>query len=333
MKAAVTGGTGFFGRVLLRYLQDAGADTRALYRNAADADGLRAIGATPVLGDLARDDGCAGLVTPGAIVFHAAARVDMTGTWEQFEETTVHGTRRLLDAALPQKPTRFVYVSSAGVYSPAHASGPLSADRTPAAPTRNNFYGRAKLAAETLVRERCDAAGCPWVIMRLGFLYGPGNRALLRHVVPMLAQGKLVIIGNGRNRIATSYVDDSARAVLLAGTHPDAPGQIFDVASAEPVTQEQYWNATADAVGQPRPGRKVPYGVAYAFVTVAEWIGGLIGRPPPFNRGMVKLMSVDQVLDASRLERELGWRSEVGFAEGMARTKAWHQAEDSHAGG
>lgn len=325
MNAAVTGGTGFLGRALLRLLRPQAGQVRALVRRAEDEPLVRASGALPVRGDLTVSGGCDGLVRPGDVVFHAAARVDLTGRWSEFERTTVGGTRRLLEAALPSRPARFVYVSSAAVYSPAYTSGSLSVERTPTKPAAHNFYGRAKLSAETLVRSECDRANCPWTILRLGFLYGPGNRALLRHFVPLLERRRLFVVGSGRNRIATLYVDDAARAVLLAGTHPVASGKIYDVASDERVTQQEYIQATADALDLPRPGRRVPRIAAYVAAGLAELAARLGGGEPPFTRAMVVLMSVDQVLDASRLRSELGWRPEVSFEDGMRRTQAWHR--------
>ena len=327
MNAAVTGGTGFFGRPLLRLLVPYADEVRALVRRSGDEPAIRDLGAQPVRGDITQPGGCDGLVRQRDVVFHCAARVDMTGQWSDFVSTTVEGTRRLLAVALPHRPERFVYVSSGSVYSPAAARGGAAADRTPADPPRYSFYARAKLAAEDLVRSECTSAGCPWTIVRLGFLYGPGNRALLEHLVPLLKRRRLCVIGDGRNRIATLYVDDAARAVLLAGTHPAGVGKIYDAASDEPVTQQEYLDASADALGLPRPDRHVPRSVAYVAAGLAELAARLRGRQPRFTRAMVVLMSVDQLLDATRLCQEVDWRPEVNFQEGMRRMRYWHRQQ------
>jgi nucleoside-diphosphate-sugar epimerase len=325
VNAAVTGGTGFLGRVLLRGLAQQAGEIRALARRAEDEPALMALGALPIRGDLTLPGGCAELVRRDDVVFHAAARVDMTGPWSEFSRTTVTGTRRLLEAALPCRPSRFVYVSSAGVYLGARGHGAASADRTLPNPLSCNLYARAKLEAEDLVRGECERAGCPWTIVRLGFLYGPGNRALLRHLVPLLERGRLYIVGSGRNRIATLYVDDAAHAVLLAGMHPAAEDKIYDVANDEHVTQREYLEASADALGLARPRRRVGRRVAYVVAGLAELWARLRGGVPPFTRAMVVLMAADQVLDTSRIRAELGWRPEVAFEEGMRRTAQWHR--------
>jgi nucleoside-diphosphate-sugar epimerase len=324
--AAVTGGTGFIGGALLRQLRAAGTLVRALVRRPVDDARLSALGVTTIRGDLTTGAGLAELVTPGAVVYHAAARVDMVGRWEEFHALTVAGTQRLLDAALPQRPRRFVYVSSASVYDPAYAARGVVAGRTPERPATHNFYARAKLMAEQLVRERCDAAAVEWAIVRLGFVYGPGNRALHTRMLPLLRRGQVHVIGSGSNRIATVFVDDAARALVLAGTHAVAGRRIYDVASPEHVTQAEFLAATAAALGAPPPARPVPRAVAWTAAAGAEAWAAATGGVPTFTRAMVMLMSADQVVDAGASTRELGWQPQTSFAAGMAQVAAEHSA-------
>ncbi|RMF77436.1 MAG: NAD(P)-dependent oxidoreductase, partial [Planctomycetota bacterium] len=264
---------------------------------------------------------------------HAAARVDMRGAWRDFQRDTVVGTRNLLDAALPARPRRFVYVSSAAVYGDAHDPQGCCADRTPTRPAKYNHYGRAKLLAEQEVRASCTPAGCEWTIVRLGFLYGEGNQALLRHLAPMLAARRVILIGEGDNRIATLHIDDAVEAVRLCALDPRAAGRIYDVASDEIVTQRQFLDATADALDLPRPHRNARIGLARLIARAVESCCAIIGRTPPFTRAMVDLMGADQAIDARRIRKELGWRTGVDFEHGMRRMAAWYAARadrDSH---
>jgi nucleoside-diphosphate-sugar epimerase len=324
MNAAVTGGTGFLGHALLRLLVPTAGSVCVLVRKPADVERIRALGADPILGDLTVPGGCDGLVRSGDVVFHCAAHVDMKGRWSDFERTTIQGTRRLLESALPQKPSRFVYVSSGAVYLFPSTPGPVSALRTAAKPSSYNLYGRAKLAAENLVRRECERVKCSWSIVRLGFLYGPGNRQLISHFAPMLQSGWLRIVGRGNNLIASLDVDDAARAVLLCGTRPAADRRVYDVASDERVTQREFVCAIADVLGLPRPERRVPYHLAFLVTCVGECLAGLIGRSARFTRAMVALMAVDQIVDASPIRNELGWRPQTRLADGMERMKQWY---------
>jgi nucleoside-diphosphate-sugar epimerase len=326
MQAAVTGGTGFLGQAIVRLLAPQAESVRVLVRRPEDDDRIRGAGGEPIRGDLSDPAGFGALFRPDDVVFHCAARVEMTGKWEDFRRTTIEGTRRVLEAALRCGPRRFVYVSSAAVYSKsAAADGPLSASRTAARPARYNLYGRSKTEAERVVRSECQRAGCSWVILRPVFIYGPGNRVLVRNFSRLLPRGRLFIIGSGKNRISTAYIDDSAEAVVLAGLHPKAHGKTYDIASDEAVSQIDFVNATADALDMPRPQRHIPVRLAFAAAWAADVVARLPGREMAFTRAMVDLMSTDQAVDTRLIREELGWQHKTRFAEGMRRMREWYR--------
>ena len=206
-------------------------------------------------------------------------------------------------------------------------------EHTPAAPLRLNGYGRAKLEAENLVRAACARAGCPWTIVRLGCtVYGPGHSPLLRNFVPLASRGRVWVIGDGQNQYATLYVDDAAQAVLQVGTHAAAGGKIYDVASEEPVTQREFLNAIADALGVPRPRRhlrgRLAWRLAYLAAALGEVWGWLGGAPPLVNRSLLLLMGADQAVDTGPIRRELGWQPQVSFREGTRRMGEWYRTLD-----
>jgi nucleoside-diphosphate-sugar epimerase len=325
MNAAVTGGSGFFGGALVRALLERGDRVRALVRREAAAAELRSFGVEPVIGDLAEPDGCDGLVAEGDVLFHAAARVDMSGRWDKFQRTTIDGTRHLLAAVLPRRPRRVVYISTGAVYAAGGNESGLCAGRTPTRPAGYNFYGRAKLAAERLVQTECARAGCPWTILRLGFLFGAENRALLGHFVPLAEHDRLFIIGSGDNRIATLYIEDAVRAAILAGKAPVAAGKVYDVASDEHVTQREFIDATTDALGLPRCRRRIGRRLALLCAWLVDWLSAWANHESHISRATVALMSTDQVVDATRIRAELGWRPEVRFDEGIRRTREWYR--------
>lgn len=329
MIAVVTGATGFLGQALVRLLVREGADVRALHRREADAALLRGLGATPVLGHLDSAAGCAALAVPGATVFHAAARVDVLGKAGEFKRDTVDVTASLLDAVLPNRPARFVYVSSAAVYSASDSPHGVSAERTPPRPDHFNLYGQAKLAAEQLVRDRCSAAGCDWTILRLPFLYGPGNRLLIERMTLATRRRRLAFVGRGDNPLATVYVADAAEAAWRCSAAPAAVNQIYDVANPEVVTQAQYVNEHLAVLGVPPVKHSMPRSVAYLTAIVSEGVHWLTGIKPIVTRGVVMLMSTPQRVDAGRVQRELGWQPRTTFAEGMRHMRMWHQAQQA----
>lgn len=324
MNIAITGGSGFLGSEIVRSLIAQKHSVRALCRSNVAEHCLRSLGACPIRGDLNRRDSLTALVRSGDIVIHAAARVQLAGSWTAFRRDIVDGTRRLLEAVLPMRPAQFVYLSSGGVYAAQSARCVYCADHTPAVPARYNFYGRAKRQAEELVQHACDQAGCAWTILRLGVLYGPGGRTVVRTVGRLLERHCLVLVGDGRNRIATLYVGDAARAVIAACGCERAHGKTYDVASDEHVTQRMLLDALADMLGLPHAGRRARRSIAIVAATIAEAVSPALGCTPPFTRTMVDLMSSDQTFDCTRIREELGWRAQASFADGMQRMSQWY---------
>ena len=328
MKALVTGGTGFVGGHLIRLLRAAGDTVRALVRAGSDRKSVKLLGAEIVTGDL--DDlnslrqACEGC----EIVYHSAARVEIVGSEADFHRTTVAGTARLLEAAGRKKVRRLVYVSSCGVYPPAlFATGQEITEDTPVTEPPLWFpYGRAKYHAERMVREKAGPE-MEWVILRLGCLYGPGNRTMRTYLEPIMRDRIMMIIGNGSNEMAFVYVEDAARALVLAGRCPEAAGRTLIVAGDERITQQRYFDAVADGFGVPRVKKHVPYRVAY----FCGWLGEkLVHRGPRsavLRRSAIALTGLPQKVRCGYTQALLGWRPEVPFDEGIRRTFEWYHAE------
>jgi nucleoside-diphosphate-sugar epimerase len=177
--------------------------------------------------------------------------------------------RALVDAGAH----RLVYISTSGVYGA--AKGARVDEDWPTAPATP--AGEARLAAERAI----EAAGLAHVILRAPGIYGPG-----RGVAARLRAGTYRIIGDGAAHVSRVHVEDLARAIVLAATATDPPRTIYNVADRDPCTAAEHGDGVAAMLQLPPPPR-VP----------AEQV-------TPEVAGM---LLADRRLDASRLERELGW--------------------------
>ena len=147
MKALVTGGSGFIGGRLIESLVGDGHPVRALARSQPSADKVARLGAEPVRGELGDPDSLRAAAEGCEIAFHAAARVEDSGPWHEFERDNVRGTRNVLDACSGAGVRRLVHVSTEAVLI---AGEPLvNVDET--APLRTDSrapYPRSKALAE-----------------------------------------------------------------------------------------------------------------------------------------------------------------------------------------
>lgn len=328
MRAFVTGGSGFVGSHLIERLIERGDSVRALARPTSDHAFLRSLGAEIVIGDIENADSLKDACADCDVCYHAAARVDMIGSEADFRRTTIDGTRDLLKAAAASGVRRFVHVSSCGAYHPKlYTTGVPINEATPMRePPRWFMYGRAKYRAERVVMEECPDA-MEWVIVRLGYVFGPRNRTLREYVEPAMRDPMMSILGNGRNPMAMVYVDDVARAIAAAGAVPAAAGRALIAAGTEHVSQQAYFDALADGFGMPRVKKRTPYWIAY----LAGWIGEFIFRSgiraTSIRRASVALTGLPQQIDCKETQTLLNWTPDVSFSDGMKRAFDWYRTE------
>jgi nucleoside-diphosphate-sugar epimerase len=94
MKVLVTGATGFLGSHLVAALVRRGDTVRVLCRTTSNTDRLPS-GVEIVYGDLRNEDGLAAAIDGVDVVYHAGAA--MRGSWQEYEQSTVNGTARMLE--------------------------------------------------------------------------------------------------------------------------------------------------------------------------------------------------------------------------------------------
>jgi len=206
MHIAVTGGTGFVGRVLLDMSASAGHQVSALTRRPQ----LPAAGVSWFDGDLASASALEQLVAGADVVIHLAGTVSAIDR-AQFTVGNVAGTRAALETASAAGVGRFIFVSTLAAREP-----------------RLSSYGASKAEAEKLVRE----SPLPWTIVRPPAVYGPGDREMFElfraatwGVVPMPRRGSASLI----------HVADLARLLLvLAEANDEVTGQTFEPDDGRP---------------------------------------------------------------------------------------------------
>jgi nucleoside-diphosphate-sugar epimerase len=130
---------------------------------------------------------------------------------------------------------------------------------------------------------------------------------------------KLKIIGDGTNRLNVVHAGNVAEASILAAESDRAIGEAYNCCHDGVLTQREYFDRVAAAIGEPRVTRNVPYRVAYSAAFVMECFGHLFRtrKPPLATRYAIWLMGRRCFFECRKLQEQLGWRSSVGYAEGI----------------
>ncbi|MGC2109822.1 MAG: NAD-dependent epimerase/dehydratase family protein [Candidatus Korobacteraceae bacterium] len=239
MLVCVTGGTGFVGGFLVRDLLAKGTPVRVLARPSPRADALRRAGADIVTGELADADSIARAVKGASIVYHLAAKVGAPGSRQDYLETNVAGTERVLAACAQQKAGQIVYVGSLAAYGPIPEGARIDED-TPfdEQPAQRDPYSESRTAADRLVSSFAQRTGMPAVILRPGIIYGPGRRLPLGILAFQLGKTN-VVFGRADNRIPLNYVENFVDAMQMAANRGAGLRQ-FNIVDDDDLTLRQY---------------------------------------------------------------------------------------------
>src|SRR6266851_7179810 len=236
----VTGATGFVGPRVVENLLDRGfRNIRCFARSSSEA---RWAGVQLVRGNLLSRQDCIAATENVAVVLHLAA-----GSGEKFYSdafmNSVVTTRNLLDACVQHNCLkRFVNVSSFSVYTnPPEARQGLLDETCPVEThpeLRGEAYCFAKAKQDEIVIEYARKHSIPYVIVRPGVVYGPGNLNITGRV-GIDTFGVFLHLG-GSNPIPFTYVDNCAEAIALAGLKKGIDGEVFNVVDDDLPSSRQF---------------------------------------------------------------------------------------------
>ncbi|MBL8823952.1 MAG: NAD-dependent epimerase/dehydratase family protein [Planctomycetia bacterium] len=322
-KYLITGATGFVGSHLAEACQQRGIPTVTIARSTSDLRWPQQFGCQVVQGDITDPAAIRQAMEGVNVVIHSAAKVGDWGPVEDFREVNVQATVLLLEEAKKRKIDRFVHISSLGVYE---ARDHFDTDETTPPPARHiDGYTQTKMEAEAVVTGFYKASQVPTVILRPGFVYGTRDRTVLPKLIDNLRQGKVRYLGSGQQQMNTIHVKNIIQAVFLAIEKPEAVGQIYNLTDDEVVTKKMFMETVADTAGLPRPTKHVPLAVTKTLAKVIESIARMrkAKQAPLLTQGRIKFLGLNLGYSCNKIKKELGYKPEVKFAQGMPEAVRW----------
>jgi nucleoside-diphosphate-sugar epimerase len=293
-------------------LIDSGHEVVGTTRTPAKVDGLRLVGATPVVLD-GRDGEAVRrtvLEAEPEVVIHQmtalSGDLDLRHFAETFAETNrlrTETTDRLIEAAVEAGARRFIAQSFAG-WPNEQSGGPV---KTEEAPLNTHPPKQVRETLGAILHLESITTGTPGIdglALRYGGFYGPGNAlgkggAMLEAV----AKRQMPVVGGGSGIWSFLHIDDAARATALA-VDRGASG-IYNIVDDEPAPVSEWLPYLADVLGA-RPPRRVP-----------AWLARLI-----VGEAAVSMMTKIRGSSNAKAKRELDWNLEyptwrVGFRDGL----------------
>lgn len=321
MRVLVTGGRGLLGEATVAALVREGHVVRIMQRTSS-AVATRCGDVEEVLGDVRNRDDVRGACSKMDAVVHLAARVAVTGSWQEFYEVNVIGTRHVLEEARAAGVTRVVHVSSPSVAHVGHALFGVGA--TPAdAHSARGHYSRSKAMAE-ICALNSDVPGFAVVAVRPHLVWGPGDTQLVARIIERARQGRLFVVAHGNALVDTTYVDNAADAIAAAleqATETEVHGRAFVVSNAEPRPVRELFERIAAAGGCAGTIRSVPFSLAWMAGAVSERIWARRSTEPPITTFLAEQLATAHWFDQRETQTTLNWEPKISLAEGFERLR------------
>jgi dTDP-glucose 4,6-dehydratase len=322
----VTGGAGFIGSAVVRHLL---RDTHARVVNidkltyAANLDSLPGATGNPHYA-FEQQCICEGASLrklfekhqPDAVMnlaaeSHVDRSIDGPG---DFIQTNIVGTFTLLQETLrhwrslsaeKRAGFRFLHISTDEVFGSLDEEG-FFTETTAYRP--NSPYSASKASSDHLVRAWHETYGLPTLVTNCSNNYGPYHfpEKLIPHmIIKGLAGEPLPVYGDGKNIRDWLYVEDHAKALTLV-LERGVVGETYNVGGRNERTNLHVVETVCDLLDELSP---------HADGARRRLISFVADRPGHDKR---------YAIDASKLERELGWRAEENFESGIAKTVQWY---------
>jgi NADH dehydrogenase len=308
LKIALTGGTGFIGRYMVKGLAAAGHGLRLLVRPGREGAVERPAGAAIELheGDLTRPESLAGLLSGCDLLLHVASAHEHLGD-DVMRQVNVAGTEALIAEVKRENPKiQFWVVSSAVIGAPVYS-----------------YYRDSKRVQEKIIR----GSGLEWCSFRPTLVYGIGD---YRHTAPFLRRcarqkGSFWIPHNGISKINPVHVEDVVDAVMRYFDFDRGVDCVYELAGPAGITYNDFIDLTIAAVG----GRVKRRNLDKKWVDRFIFVKGLFSDVTEYRRASA-YFNLHHEHDINNAAYELGWKPRT-YAEGVRAVAAgdWWRSESA----
>jgi len=312
MKILITGGAGFIGSNFIRFFLNEHPEDELINLDAltyaGNLENLRDVEGLPGYRFVKGDIGDGGLLDEldfdAIIHFAAESHVDRSIIdASPFLRTNVLGTQNLLDAAR-KRGCRLLHVSTDEVYGSIGTG--LFTEESPLMP--NSPYAASKASSDLLARAAYETYGLDVVITRCSNNYGPyqfPEKLMPLVIANALRNRPIPVYGDGMNIRDWIFVTDHCRAVDTVFKKGRAGG-VYNIGGRNEQTNIGIIGRLLSAIARKTGASEDELRKLIVFVK---------DRPGHDRR---------YAIDPSKIQRELGWRSETGFEDGISKTVEWY---------
>jgi nucleoside-diphosphate-sugar epimerase len=316
MKVLITGGSGFLGINMVRYLFSKG-ENDVVVLDIVDFDYPEKDRVTFIKGDIRNTEDVAKAMSGVQTVVHTAAALPLYKKEDIFS-TDVDGTKNLLEEAVNVGVERFVHVSSTAVYGIPDHHPLFETDKLDGV----GPYGKAKILAENLCIEFRKKNLCVPIIRPKSFI-GPERLGVFALFYDWAKDGRgFPMIGSGKNRYQLLDVEDLCEAIYITLTGDKAiVNDTFNIGAKEFTTMKEDYQVVLDAAGF---GKKIKGFPAAPVIWALRFLEFL--KISPLYKWVYETASTDSFVSIEKAERVLGFTPKYSNKDALLHNYQWYLA-------
>ncbi len=254
-------------------------------------------------------------------IVNAAALSSPWGDKSLFKSANVQTQINLIEASKEYGIKNFVYISSPSLYFEYKDKFNIKEDQ--ALPKKLvNQYAITKRKAEVLLIN----SGLQYVILRPRAIIGRGDTVIMPRLIRAFNEGRLKIIGDGKNIADLTSVENVANAILLSlkATAP-ATNEIYNISNGAPIV---LWDAISDVLNRldkKAPTQKIPYRIVKWVAQFLELKSRLTNKAEPtLTQYSVGTLAKSLTMDISKAQNLLGYEPKVTTEEALDEFVKWY---------
>jgi nucleoside-diphosphate-sugar epimerase len=311
----ITGGAGFLGINLCRFLLSRGLAVRTLDIAPFDYPERDVVDA--ITGDVRDPEAVGRAMRDVAFVVHAAAALPLSPSHEILT-TAIDGTRTVLEGALREGARRVVFISSTAVYGIPDHHPIRESDRLHGV----GPYGEGKIEAERICGEYRTNGLCVPVIRPKTFV-GPERLGVFELLYDWAFSGRnFPLIGRGDNHYQLLDVEDLCRAIELCATADEArANDVFNVAADRFGTMRENIQCVLDRAGHGKRAIPLPAAPVIAALELLELL-----RLSPLYQWIYETAGQESFVSTELIRERLGFVPTHSNCEALVRNYEWYVA-------
>jgi nucleoside-diphosphate-sugar epimerase len=310
MLTLVTGGSGYFGEIIVRRLLERGKRVRVLDLVKNDD---RPKEVEFLQGDIRDAETVRRALDGVEVVHHNVAQVPLAKDRDKFWSVNVTGSRILLESALAAGVKKLVMTSSSAVYG-VPDQNPVGPNTTP---RPQEEYGRAKLEGERMARDFIER-GLDVSIVRPRTVLGHGRLGIFQILFEWVRRGRpIYMLGSGENRYQFVHADDLAEVCLRAADRPGA-GAFLAGTDRFGTMRELLEGLVAHARSESRV-RALPFRPTQIAMAVTSKLG-----LSPLGDYHTLMYGREMYFDLEQTRRDLDWTPRWSNADMIADSYDWY---------